>query len=150
MAQACVCDDIITIRTLQGDKQVNRTDIIHFPRGIFGFDRYTDFVIFDIVDCPPFKTMLSVEDDGPDFVVMEPIGIFGDYRPLPDDESMAELGITGKSAVAVLSIVTLADDPSRTTVNLRGPIVIDLDTNRASQIALADDRYSTRKPLLRD
>jgi flagellar assembly factor FliW len=150
MEQACVCDDIITIRTSQGDKQVNRTDIIHFPRGLYGFDRYMDFVIFDIVDCPPFKTMLSVEEGGPDFVVMEPIGVFGEYRPLPDNESMTELGITGNSAVAVLSIVTLSDNPARATTNLRGPIVIDLGTNRAIQIALADDRYSTREPLLRN
>ena len=150
MAQALVCDDIITIRTSQGEKQAYRTDIIHFPRGLFGFGRYTDFVIFDILDCPPFKSMLSVEEGGPDFVVMEPMDVFENYQPLADAENLTKLGMDAGAEIAVLSIVTLADNPRQATVNLRGPIVIDLATNRACQIALADERYSTREPLLRD
>jgi len=149
MAQACVCDDaVVTIKTSQGEKQVHRSDIVQFPDGLFGFSRYTDYVIFDIIGCPPFKTMLSVVEGGPDFVVVEPLSVFSDYRPVENCESLAGLGIDTRSEIVVLSIVTLTDDPRETTVNLRGPIILNTANNHARQIALADDAYSTRESFL--
>ena len=141
-------EDCISIKTSHGIRQVSKKDIIHFLEGLLGFAEYTDFVIFDIKDCEPFKSMLSVVEGGPDFIVVEPISIFEDYSPLDYFSSSEELGIGDPAELVVLSIVTLAEDPEDSTVNLRGPLFVNLSSKLARQIVLPDDRHSSRVPLL--
>ncbi len=139
---------LITIRTKRGTMDVERSRIVHFPEGIIGFEDYTDFVILDIKDCPPFKSMLSVREGGPDFVVIEPLPIFEDYAAVASSVPFAETGIDDPVNLVLLSIVTLSDNPDNVTVNLRGPIFLDLKTRRAKQVIIPDDRCRTKVPLL--
>ena len=139
---------LITIRTKRGTMDVERSRIVHFPEGIIGFEDYTDFVILDIKDCPPFKSMLSVREGGPDFVVIEPLPIFEDYAVVASSVPFAETGIDDPVNLVLLSIVTLSDNPDNVTVNLRGPIFLDLKTRRAKQVIIPDDRCRTKVPLL--
>ena len=141
-------ENIIHIKTPHGIRNINKKDIIHFPEGLLGFDKFTDFVIFDIKGCEPFKSMLSVEEDGPDFVVVDSISIFKDYSPMDSFSSLEELGIGTPVELVVLSIVTLSENPEDITVNLRGPLFINLANRLAKQAVLPDERYSTRIPLL--
>lgn len=139
---------IIPIKTSQGTKYVCKEDIINFPEGLLGFRGYTDYVIFDIIGCEPFRSMLSVEEGGPDFVVIESSLIVDDYSPLDYYTSPEELGIGSPVEFIVLSIVTLSENPENITVNLRGPLFINLATSLAKQVILPDERYVTRHPLL--
>ncbi|MFC1528397.1 flagellar assembly protein FliW [Candidatus Latescibacterota bacterium] len=141
-------EECISIETPHGIKHVSRKDIIHFPEGLLGFADYTDFVFFDIKGCKPFKSMLSVVEGGPDFIVVEPISIFEDYSPLDYFSSHEELGIGDPVELAVLSIITLAEEPQDSTVNLRGPLFVNLSSNLARQIVLPDDIYSSRVSLM--
>lgn len=141
--------DRIIIATSRGNIEVDRAEVIHFPEGLIGFEEYTDFVILDITDCAPFKSMLSVREGGPDFVVIEPMLVFDDYAPL-----VAELPLDSPESdispddVVLLSIVTLSDRPEQVTVNLRGPILLNLRTRSARQVVIPDDRCRTKVPLL--
>ena len=141
-------EDSISIRTSGGIRNVSKKDIIHFPEGLLGFREYTDFVIFDVKDCEPFKSMLSVVEGGPDFVVVEPISIFKNYSPLDYFSSLNELDIDVPVELVVLSIVTLSEEPKNTTVNLRGPLFVNLTLNLAKQIVLPDEQYSARVSLM--
>jgi flagellar assembly factor FliW len=141
--------DRITIQTPRGDRVVDRSEIIHFPEGIIGFEEYTDFAILDIRDCDPFKSMLSVREGGPDFVVIEPMLVFEDYAPF-----MAGLppGILNRGEtmddLVLLTIVNLSDRPENITVNLRGPILLNIRTRHARQVVIPDNRLRTKVPLL--
>ena len=138
----------ITIKTGRGAIEVERSRIVHFPEGIIGFEGYTDFVILDINDCPPFKSMLSVVEGGPDFVVIEPLSIFEDYAAMASSVPLRETGVDDPVDLVLLSIVTLSDKPDDVTVNLRGPIFLDIKTRRAKQVIIPDDRCRTKVPLL--
>ena len=48
----------------------------------------------------------------------------------------------------MLSIVTLSEEPKDTTVNLRGPLFVNLESNLAKQIVLPDEQYSARVSLM--
>jgi flagellar assembly factor FliW len=144
-----VAEERIVLATSRGDILIDPSDIIHFPEGLFGFERFTDFVILDINDCPPFKSMLSVEEGGPDFIVIEPKLVFDDYTPFAVmQESTPPAG--GVEDVVLLSIVTLSEHPEHITVNLCGPILLNPRTHCASQIVIPDDRFKTKVPLLRE
>lgn len=140
--------DRVKIRTSRGEIEIDTKDVIHFPEGLFGFESYRDFVIFDLKECHPFKSMLSVRDGGPDFVVLEPLEVFEDYAPyvIGIPEEHPELGESYD--LVLLSIVTLAERPEDITVNLRGPIFLNRQTRRAKQVILADERCRTKVPLL--
>jgi flagellar assembly factor FliW len=141
--------DRISIATSRGDIEVDSSEIVHFPEGLIGFEDWTDFAILDIKDCPPFKSMLSVGEGGPDFVVIEPMLVFDDLAPLlenlPRDAAVSD---TAPDDMVLLSIVTLSDRPEDITVNLKGPIVLDLRTRSARQVIFPDDRCKTKVPLL--
>lgn len=141
--------DPVTIRTSHEEIEVDRSDIIHFPEGLIGFEEYTDFVIRDIKGCAPFKSMLSIREGGPDFVVIEPVLVFEDYFPFVADVTAGgpEPG-DPKDDLMLLSIVTLSDRPEDITVNLRGPVILNLRTRRAKQVIIPDDRFRTKVPLL--
>lgn len=140
--------ETVTIHTPDGAVTVYKKDLIHFPDGLFGFPQYTDFAIFDINDCKPFKSMRSSQPGGPEFVVVEPLRIFEDYDPLSEFNSLDELELGSPLELVVLSIVTLAEDPRDITVNLRGPVLLNLQTRCARQVALQDERYLTKAPIM--
>jgi len=141
--------DRITIPTSHGDIVVNRPDIIHFPEGLIGFEEYTNFVILDIKNCAPFKSMLSIREGGPDFVVIEPMLVFEDYTPFTAGLSL-DVTAPGETmdSLVLLSIATLSDRPEDITVNLRGPILLNLRTRCAKQVVIPDDRFRTKVPLV--
>lgn len=138
----------VIIRTSRGEIEVNSTDIIHFPEGLIGFEEYRDFIIFDLKDCYPFKSMLSVSEGGPDFVVLEPLEVFEDYAPYVSSIPAGHSDLGSPSDLVLLSIVTLAERPEDITVNLRGPIFLDLKSRSARQVVVPDDHCTTKMPLL--
>jgi len=141
-------DTPIPISTSGKVRYVDKKDIIHFPEGMLGFSEHTEYVIYDITDCKPFKSMLSVKEGGPDFVLVEPLLLFDDYSPLDSFPSLKDMQLGDTVELTVLSIVTLAEKPEDMTVNLRGPILLNLSTRIAKQVVLPDDNYSTKNPLL--
>ncbi len=140
--------EMVEIKTSNGTRLVEKKHIIHFIGGIPGFDDFTEFVFFDINDCEPFKSMLSVEDGGPDFVVVETNQIFSEYAPFEHLPSLDDLGLGEPMELVVLSIVTLAEQPEDITINLRGPLLINRATSRGRQIIIDDERYTSRTPIL--
>ena len=140
--------DRVVIRTSRGEVEVDARDVIHFPEGLIGFETYTDFVIFDLKDCQPFKSMLSVREGGPDFVVLDPLEIFEDYAPYVAGVPVEQPELGSPYDLVLLSIVTLAERPEEITVNLRGPIFLNRQTHHAKQVVLSDDRCRTKMPLL--
>lgn len=146
--ETCTTGEYLVLNTARGEIRVNRNDIIHFPDGIIGFEDYTEFAIFDIKGCEPFKSMLSVKEGGPDFVVLEPLRIFEDYSAFVSNIPRKQTDLGNPTDMVLLSIVTLAEKPENITVNLRGPIFLNLKTRNARQVVLSDDRCKTKVPLL--
>jgi flagellar assembly factor FliW len=146
--EICNSGEYLVLKTQRGEIRVDRNDVIHFPEGLFGFENFTDFAIFDIKGCEPFKSMLSVTEGGPDFVVLEPLEVFEDYSTYVSQATQNQPDMDSPADMVLLSIVTLAENPENITVNLRGPIFLNLKTRSARQVVLPDDRCTTRVHLL--
>ena len=140
--------EIITLKTSHGTIAVEKKNLINFPEGMYGFEEYCDFAFFDIKGCKPFRSMLSVQEGGPDFVIVEPGLIFNDYNPLDALNSLDEIGLGDPLELVILAIVTIAENPEDITVNLRGPIFFNLTNRQAQQIILPDETYSTKTPIM--
>ncbi|HUW78813.1 MAG TPA: flagellar assembly protein FliW [Candidatus Nanopelagicaceae bacterium] len=84
------------------------------------------------------------------FVVMPSVAFFPDYAPEIESDVISKLGIRAADEAWLLLIVTVGVDLKDSTVNLRAPLIVNLNTRAASQVVLADDRLSLRQPLRSD
>ncbi len=134
-----------------GKIKIEKENIIIFVNGILGFEELRQFVIVNAVECRPFELLVSVENPMVAFPVINPIPLFIDYNPLKlvPASDLAPLKIKGEKDAEAFCIVTLGNRPEDVTVNLKGPILVNMQNRRGKQFVLADERYSLTQPLIR-
>ncbi len=53
-----------------------------------------------------------------------------------------------KEKVEIFCIVNIGDDASNVTINLKGPILVNMINNKGKQFVLTDDYYALHYPLV--
>ena len=122
---------------------------IRVAEGLVGFPGATAYVVRPVAD----GLYDLVPDDGeeaPSFVAVDASAFFPDYHPEVDDATAERLGLTDAAQAQVLLIVTIAREPSRSTVNLLAPVVVNLRSGDAEQVVLTGQDFPLRAPLLGD
>lgn len=131
------------VTRLFGTIDVADEKIITMERGMIGFPELTHFaLIFDEEKKDKkFKIMwLQSMDDGDiAFPVADPIQLKEDYKPLVNEEIIAPLGEITEENTYILVTVTVPKKVEDFSVNLKAPIVINMDSNKGAQIITEDD-----------
>ena len=131
------------VTRLFGTIDVADDKIITMERGMIGFPNLTHFaLIFDEEKKDKkFKIMWlqSMDDGDVAFPVADPIQIKEDYKPLVNEELIAPLGEMNEENTYILVTVTVPKKVEDFSVNLKAPIVINMDTNKGAQIITEDD-----------
>lgn len=139
---------MITIDTKYlGAIEIEEDKIIHFENGIPGFETEKQFVLLDIADNDVLQILQSVQTPELAFFVANPYLLFKDYAIELEDHVIEKLDIKNEHDVAVLSILTIKDPFSSSTINLKAPIIINIANKRAKQYIMNDDRYSLRTQI---
>ncbi len=118
-----------------------------FDGGIPGFPEVHRFALESLGEGTPFAVLRCLDDPGPEFVVVPAGAFFPDYEPELDDASADDLGLESADDAVVLLIVNLAGGVADATANLLGPIVINRNNRRATQVILSGSAYEPRTPL---
>lgn len=130
-----------------GEIEIADDKIIKMEKGMIGFPNLTHFaLIFDEEKKDKkFKIMwLQSMDDGDiAFPVMDPMHFIEDYHPTVNEEIIAPLGEITEDNTYLLVTVTVPKKVEDFSVNLKAPIVINMDTNKGAQIITEDD-YSVK------
>ena len=127
-----------------GEVEISEDKIVHFESGIPGFENEKRFVLLDIDEKIIFQILQSVETKNLAFFVVNPYLLFEDYSIDLNDSIIESLDIREEKDVVVLSIMTLKEPFSESTVNLKAPLIINLKNKRGKQYILQDDTYSMR------
>lgn len=122
---------------------------IRVAEGLVGFPDASGYVLHPVVD-GLYDLVPETGDGGPSFVAVDAAVFFPDYHPEIDDVTAARLGITDAAQAQVLLIVTMAPEPSRSTVNLLAPVVLNVGTGEAEQVVLVGQDFPLRAPLVHD
>ena len=140
------------IETLRfGKIAVQEDKIITFPRGILGFAKNKQYILFPHSEGSPFFWLQSVEDGDLAFVVMNPQLIKKDYSIDVDENVLHELEVKQETELEVVCIVTIPrHDPKRMTINLLGPIIINAQSRCAVQVICDKQSYSHRHPVVQE
>jgi flagellar assembly factor FliW len=130
-----------------GNVEVDDSRIVSFPSGLLGFSSYRRFVLLQPDDDGVFYWLQSVEAPDLAFVVTDPSIWVNEYKANIRREQMNELGMEEISEAQVLAIVNKRDEIL--TLNLQGPIVINVANCTAMQLVLAEKRWTTRHEIVR-
>lgn len=128
-----------------GEIEINEEDILTFPEGIPGFEDSKRYIIINNPDEEnPFDWLQSVDNGDLAFVIINPFFIKPDYDIVIPQSALEKLKIKDESDVALYSIVVVSEKIEDMTVNLTGPIVINIKEKLAKQVILEDKRYTTK------
>jgi flagellar assembly factor FliW len=137
--QRAPASDVLRVASRRfGSFEIPSPSVLHVPQGLVGLPELHRYVILDHRPGSPFKWLLSLDDPELAFAVANPDDLVAEYQaPL---ELAARLLGADPGELALFVIVTIPSDPTRMTVNLMAPVVVDLRTRRARQIVLEDPR----------
>ena len=124
-----------------GEIEVQENDIITFDQPIYGFEenkRYV-FMMDDSLN-GEFIWLQSVDNGGLCFVMANPSILSIEYDPVFSEDIS---GVIGKGTYEMWLIMVVTDDFKDSTVNLKSPVIINLDERRAAQF-ISDDELEIK------
>lgn len=133
-----------------GKIAVEDEKIIRFDSGILGFPNLKDFTLIfnaDKGNDSGIKWLQSLQEPGFALPVMNPELVMPGYEPVFPQELLAPLGDVESEEILMLVTVTVPKDITKTTVNLRAPIIINANTCKAVQLIADDEKYSIKHAI---
>ena len=121
---------------------------VYLPDGLLGFEELKRYVIVEEDPSTPFRWLVSQENPGVMFVIVDPVLIYGTDYVVPLAESdldVLDLGAEDEYCTWVL--VAPAEGPERFTANLKGPVVLNTRNQVAKQVVVYNPAYALRYPI---
>ncbi|MCI8477442.1 MAG: flagellar assembly protein FliW [Oscillospiraceae bacterium] len=129
-----------------GEIACDEEDILHFPAGLFGFEEEQKFVLLPFAGSGGTLLCLqSVTNSALAFVVMDPFYLWAEYAPSLQPPDLKALGVEESDELGFYVLCVVKDPISASTVNLKCPVAINIQTRTARQVIL--ETYEMRHLL---
>ena len=122
---------------------------IKFPLGLFGFEKYKDFVLLDATQ-RPFYWLQSLSVTNVAFVVINPVLFQTDYMLEVDSHELEEIEVKSEDELLLFTIVTIPDDVKAMTANLQGPLVINRKKRLGRQVISINPKWTVKHRLIEE
>ena len=126
-----------------GEIEIADEKFITMERGMIGFPNLNHFaLIFDEEKGQKQTSIMwlqSMDDTDIAFPVMDPHAVKEDYNPNVNEEIVAPIGELNEENTFVLVTVTVPKKIEDFSVNLKAPIVVNMDNRKAVQLIVEDD-----------
>ncbi len=135
-----------------GVLDVAENDIIKFEDGLLGFEAMKRFFIVDPADDTLILWMQSLDSPEVAFPVLEPKIFKSDYKVHLSGNELRCLKIenTKNKDTLVYCILTIPDDVSKMTANLKAPIVVNTASQTGRQVVLQENEYSVKYSMYKE
>jgi len=129
----------------------NKSDIIKFVKPILGFNELSEYIIISRPESEPFKWLQSLNDPAVCFVVVDPRLVINDYIIDVSSHDIKLLdGSEKQEDYQIYVIVTVPRGrPEQMSVNLQGPIVLNIKRLTALQMVLNNPEYDIRYSIFK-
>lgn len=130
---------------------IDEADFLTFPEGIPGFESCKRYALVghDTNDSP-FYWLQSIDQSDLCFVVTDPFIVYDNYGVDIEDEDVGLLKISDSNSVMTLAIVVIPDDIKETRVNLKAPLLINIDKKLGKQVIQRNENLPVRHFLFRN
>lgn len=133
---------------VNGIVNVEEKQLVTFPEGLLGFEKFTKFALIDS-EYEPFIWLQSTEESGLAFLMIDPFLICSEYEADIDDSSLKNIGVESAEDIIIMTLVTIPKDGSAITANFLGPIVINKKNRKCLQVVLNDNRWTTKFDIVK-
>lgn len=130
-----------------GRIELQDSDVLTFPEGLLGFADLRQFVLLDDPSDEIFAWLQSCESSHIAFPVLEPELFTETYKVTLTKNDLEALKLPAQNMARYFSIVTIPDDPTLMTANLKAPIVVNVVARLARQCVLQDNHLAIREPI---
>ncbi|SFA88262.1 flagellar assembly factor FliW [Lentibacillus halodurans] len=130
-----------------GEMDVDQDKILQFSSGLPGFTHEKQFVLLDMPGNPFFQVLQSAQTPEIAFIVVNPYHFYQDYVIDLDDNLIESLDINHGKDVIVLAIVTVKKPFDTSTLNLKAPIIVNLQNQQGKQYILKTDVYPSKAAI---
>lgn len=128
-----------------GEVEISENDIITFDEKIYGFEEYSDFImLYDDELNAEYVWLQSTQEQELCFIAANPT-LIPEYNP---DFSKEAEKFLGKGELEYWLMMVVRENVDEITVNLKSPVIINLDTRKAMQLIL-EENYPVRHYLFR-
>lgn len=131
-----------------GIVNVDEKQLVTFPEGLLGFEKYTKFALIDS-EYEPFIWLQSTEESNLAFLMIDPFLICSDYEADIDDYALRNIGVDSAEDIIIMTLVTIPKDGSAITANFLGPVVINKKNRKCLQVILNDSRWTTKFDIVK-
>jgi flagellar assembly factor FliW len=139
--------DTIRINTVRfGTLDVNKNQVIHFPKGILGFPNERAFVLIEKAEGAQAGYLVSASTPWLAFPVMD-AALLAPFYPNPSAQIIAKNAGLACDDVAMLLVMSRQNGSAQLSVNMLAPLVIDMTTRSGAQVMLDSTRYSSQLSL---
>lgn len=133
---------------VHGKITYDEDEIINFEKSIPGFNDIKRFILKEI-EGSSFKLLQSIDDVTVGFVVISPFQVEENYEINLSEEVIKTLEIKEATDVLLYSLVTLNSKVEKITVNLKAPVVINVNNKKAEQFIIDKEKYKIKHPLMK-
>jgi flagellar assembly factor FliW len=130
-----------------GSVNLQDDDVIDFPEGVLGFNHLRKFVLLDDPNDEIFAWLQSCELPQIAFPVLEPELFAQNYQVVLTKHDLESLGLQKQEKIRAFSIITIPENPTEMTANLKAPVIINIEKRCARQIVLQDNNLAIREPI---
>ena len=129
-----------------GPIEVSPDEVLHFP-GLPGFPRAQRFVVRGHDQESTLAWLVSLDDAQLAFVITSPFELVPDYAPDLRPHHLRAVDHQAGDELRIVSIASIAG--GELALNLAAPVLINMRNRRAVQALLEDDRYPSRRSVVR-
>jgi flagellar assembly factor FliW len=138
-------DTLLFDTTRFGTVGYTDADIVAFEAGLVGFPEHKRFLLLCHKPDSPFRWLQSLDEPQLAFLITDPGNWVENYAPQIADDEVGPLGLAETTPRLVYVTVTIpSGQPEEMTLNLAGPIIVDLERRLAIQLVLQDETYTTK------
>jgi len=142
-----------------GEITIAEEKVLCFPNALPGFPNFKRFAL--IADPSELEEetaviywLQSLDDTDIAFCLVDLAKIMPEYNPLVDEAEISGLGLdddkfSDNMELMIYNMAVIPEDPRHATVNMKAPIIINMQTMQGIQVICQNEDYAIRQPLVK-
>jgi flagellar assembly factor FliW len=124
-----------------GNISYTNEEVILFKEGLPGFTKFTKYILVENEELKPFSLLQSIEKADIAFIIVSPETFKHDYKVIASVEELENIAIEKTESARIFSLVTMSERKEDVTMNLKAPIIINMEKKLGAQIILKQNDY---------
>ena len=130
-----------------GEIEYDPEQVLTFVRSLYGFEEEDKFLLIPYEGSDILYSLQSTKTPYLCFLLMHPFSLDESYAPVLQPEELKALHVERSEDLCYYVLCATRRPVSESTVNMKCPIAVNLDTMEAMQVILEDGPWQMRHPL---